>query len=85
MVVLIDDEVSVCAVEGEHQTVKFTMSGDRDLEVRISEQLSQFKSFLQGWGLLYLSGEWGCRYGHDGHVLLVYGAGFGRGLGSSVF
>ena len=37
VVVLICDEISVCAVEGEHQTMKFTMSGDRDLEVGISE------------------------------------------------
>ena len=37
VVVLICDEVSVCAVEGEHQTMKFTMSGDRDLKVGVSE------------------------------------------------
>ena len=37
MVFLIGDKVSVCSVEGEHQTVKFTMGGDGDLEVRVSE------------------------------------------------
>ena len=37
VLVLICDEISVCAVEGEHQTMEFTMSGDRDLEVGISE------------------------------------------------
>ena len=37
VLVLICDEVSVCAVEGEHQTVEFTMSGDRVLMVGISE------------------------------------------------
>ena len=37
VLVFICNEISVCAVEGEHQTMKFTVSGDRDLEVRISE------------------------------------------------
>ena len=37
VLVLICDEVSVRAVEGEHQTMKFTMSGNRDLEVGVSE------------------------------------------------
>ena len=37
ILVLVCDEISVCAVEGEHQTMKFTMSGDRDLKVGISE------------------------------------------------
>ena len=37
VVVLICDEISVCAVEGEHQAMKFTVSGDRDLKVGISE------------------------------------------------
>ena len=37
ILVLIRDEISVCAVEGEHQTVKFTMGGDRDLKVGVSE------------------------------------------------
>ena len=36
VLVLVCDEISVCAVEGEHQTMKFTMSGDGDFE---------------GWGL----------------------------------
>ena len=36
VLVLIRDEVSVCAVEGEHQTMKFTMGGDRDLEVGVA-------------------------------------------------
>ena len=40
VMVLIGDEISVCAVEGEHQTMKFTMGGDGDLEVGVSEQLS---------------------------------------------
>ena len=31
VVVLVGDEVSVCTVEGEHQTVKFTMGGDGGL------------------------------------------------------
>ena len=37
VLVLICDEISVCAVEGEHQTMKFTMGGDRDLKVGVSE------------------------------------------------
>ena len=37
VVFLIGDEVSICSVEGEHQTVKFTMGGDGDLEVGVSE------------------------------------------------
>ena len=37
VLVLICDEISVCAVKGEHQTVKFTVSGDRDLEFGVSE------------------------------------------------
>ena len=44
--VLIGDEVSVCAVEGEHQTVKFTMGGYGDLEIRVAKQLSEFEGFL---------------------------------------
>ena len=31
VVILIGGEVSVCSVEGEHQTVEFTMCGDGDL------------------------------------------------------
>ena len=37
VLVLICDEISVCAVEGEHQTMKFTMGGDRDLKVGVSK------------------------------------------------
>ena len=37
VLVLIGDEVSVCAVKSEHQTMKFTVSGDRDLKVGVSE------------------------------------------------
>ena len=37
VLVFVRNEVSVGSVEGEHQTVKFTMSGDRDLKVGISE------------------------------------------------
>ena len=37
VLVLICDEVSICSVEGEHQTVEFTVGGDRDLEVGVSE------------------------------------------------
>ena len=37
VLVLICDEVSVCSVEGEHQTMKFTMSGDWGLKVGVSE------------------------------------------------
>ena len=37
VVILISDEISVCSVEGEHQTMKFTVGGDRDLEVGVSE------------------------------------------------
>ena len=36
MVVLISDEVPVCAMEGEHQAMKFAMSGDRDLEIGVA-------------------------------------------------
>ena len=36
VMVFIDDEISVCAVEGEHQTVKFTMGGYGDLEVGVA-------------------------------------------------
>ena len=35
--VLIFNEVSVGAVEGEHQAVKFTMGDDGGLEVRVAE------------------------------------------------
>ena len=31
VVILISDEISVCSVEGEHQTMKFAMGGDGDL------------------------------------------------------
>ena len=37
VMVLISDEVPVCAVEGEHQAMKFTMGGYGDLEVRVAE------------------------------------------------
>ena len=37
VVFLIRDEVSICSVEGEHQTMEFTVGGDRDLEVGVSE------------------------------------------------
>ena len=37
VVFLIGNEVSVCSVEGEHQTVEFTVGGDGDLEVGVSE------------------------------------------------
>ena len=37
VLVLICDEISVCAMEGEHQAMKFTVGGDRDLEVGVSE------------------------------------------------
>ena len=37
VLVLICDEVSVCSVEGEHQTVKFTMGGYGDLEVVVAK------------------------------------------------
>ena len=46
VLVLIRDEVSVDAVEGEHQAVKFTMSDDGGLEVGVTKQLSEFESFL---------------------------------------
>ena len=36
VLVLICDEISVCSVKGEHQTMKFTMGGDWDLEVGVS-------------------------------------------------
>ena len=31
VVVLVSDEVSVCSVEGEHQTMKFAVCGDGGL------------------------------------------------------
>ena len=34
---LICDEVSVCSVESEHQTVEFTMCGDGDLEIGVAK------------------------------------------------
>ena len=37
VVVLISDEISVCAMEGEHQTVEFTVSGDGNLEVGVAK------------------------------------------------
>ena len=37
VVFFIRDEVSVCSVEGEHQAMEFTMGGDGDLEVGVSE------------------------------------------------
>ena len=37
VLVLICDEVSVCSVEGEHQTMKFTVGDDWDLEVGVSK------------------------------------------------
>ena len=37
VLVLICDEVSVCSVKSEHQTVEFTVGGYGDLEVRVSE------------------------------------------------
>ena len=37
VVVLISDEVSVCAVKGEHQAMKFTVGSDGDLEIGVSE------------------------------------------------
>ena len=37
VVVLIGDEISVCSVEGEHQTMKFTVGGYGDLEVRVAK------------------------------------------------
>ena len=46
VVVLINDEVSVGSVEGEHQAVKFTVGGDGNLEVGVSEQFSELQSFL---------------------------------------
>ena len=36
VVVLIGDEVSVRAMEGEHQAMKFAMSGDGDLEIGVA-------------------------------------------------
>ena len=35
--VLISDEVSICAMESEHQTVEFTVGGDGDLEVGVTK------------------------------------------------
>ena len=46
VLVFVCDEISVCAVEGEHQAVKFTVSGDWDLEVGIAKQFSEFEGFL---------------------------------------
>ena len=37
VLVLICDEISVRSVEGKHQTVKFTVGGDWNLEVGVSE------------------------------------------------
>ena len=37
VLVLVFDEVSVGAVEGEHQAVKFTMSNDGGLEVGVTK------------------------------------------------
>ena len=37
VLILVYDEVSVCAVESEHQAVKFTMGDDGGLEVGVSE------------------------------------------------
>ena len=37
VLVLIRDEVSVRSVEGEHQTMKFTVGDDWDLKVGVSE------------------------------------------------
>ena len=37
VVFLIGDEVSICSVKGEHQTMKFTVCGDGDLEIGVSE------------------------------------------------
>ena len=34
---LIRDEVSICSVECEHQAVQFTVGGDGNLEVGVSE------------------------------------------------
>ena len=36
VLVLICDEVSVCSVESKHETVEFTVGGDRDLEIRVA-------------------------------------------------
>ena len=35
VVILIGDEISVCSVEGEHQTMKFAVGGYGDLEVKV--------------------------------------------------
>ena len=37
VLVFVCDEISVCSVESEHQTKKFTVSGYGDLEVGVSE------------------------------------------------
>ena len=37
VLVFVYDKVSVCAVEGEHQTMKFTMGDDGGLEVWVSK------------------------------------------------
>ena len=44
--VLIFNEVSVGAVEGEHQAMKFAMGDDGGLEVGVSEQFSELEGFL---------------------------------------
>ena len=36
VVFFVGDEISICSVEGEHQTVKFTMGGNGDLEVGVA-------------------------------------------------
>ena len=37
VLVFICDEVSVCAVEGEHQTMKFAVSDDGGLEIGVTK------------------------------------------------
>ena len=46
VLVLICDEVSVGSVEGEHQTMKFTVGDDGDLEIGIAKQFPKFEGFL---------------------------------------
>ena len=46
VLVLVRDEVSVGSVEGEHQTMKFTVGDDGDLEIGVAKQFSEFESFL---------------------------------------
>ena len=36
VLVLICDEISVCAVEGEHQAMKFTVGDDGSLEIGVA-------------------------------------------------